>query len=163
MRKIMSIAVAASLATLLVAPNLMAEGEVYRWKDANNVWHYSDQPQPGAELVKKGNMRWATVRNTGNRNPHIPKAIPALAQAGLAPAANARKAPSPDAPSHAAIAMQVMCSRCSARRVAMRVSVSATAIQPATAAASPATSRKGSTSDTQTTSQPPASNRKAGT
>ncbi|MFO1503460.1 MAG: DUF4124 domain-containing protein [Steroidobacteraceae bacterium] len=54
MRKIMSIAVAASLATLLVAPNLMAEGEVYRWKDANNVWHYSDQPQPGAELVKKG-------------------------------------------------------------------------------------------------------------
>lgn len=29
-----------------------ATGEVYRWKDANGFWHYSDQPQPGAELVK---------------------------------------------------------------------------------------------------------------
>ncbi|MEY2854014.1 MAG: hypothetical protein RL030_1146, partial [Pseudomonadota bacterium] len=29
-----------------------ATGEIYRWKDTSGVWHYSDQPQPGAELVK---------------------------------------------------------------------------------------------------------------
>jgi hypothetical protein len=47
MRKIISLAIAA----LFISP-AMAEGEVYRWKDVNGVWHYSDQPQPGAELVK---------------------------------------------------------------------------------------------------------------
>jgi hypothetical protein len=53
MRKIVSFAIAA----FLFAPAIMAEGEVYRWKDANSVWHYSDQPQPGAELVKKAGGR----------------------------------------------------------------------------------------------------------
>jgi Domain of unknown function (DUF4124) len=54
MRKIVSLA----LAAFFFAPAVMAEGEVYRWKDANGLWHYSDQPQPGAELVK----------TTGNRS-----------------------------------------------------------------------------------------------
>ena len=53
MRKIISLA----LAAFIICPAVMAEGEVYRWKDGNGVWHYSDQPQPGAELVKKAGSR----------------------------------------------------------------------------------------------------------
>jgi hypothetical protein len=45
MRKIIPIAF------LLISPLAMAAGDVYRWKDANGVPHYSDQPQPGAELI----------------------------------------------------------------------------------------------------------------
>jgi hypothetical protein len=48
MRKIIPIA------ALLIGPLALAGGEVYRWKDANGVPHYSDQPQPGAELVRTG-------------------------------------------------------------------------------------------------------------
>jgi hypothetical protein len=47
MRKILTLA----LATLLTT-SAFAVGEVYRWKDATGNWHYSDQPQPGAELVR---------------------------------------------------------------------------------------------------------------
>lgn len=60
MRKIVSLAVAA----FLFAPAVMAEGEVYRWKDANGVWHYSDQPQPGAELVKTTGSRSSSSNST---------------------------------------------------------------------------------------------------
>jgi hypothetical protein len=53
MRKITSIAL--PLAALIIAPLALAAGsEIYRWKDANGVSHYSDQPQPGAELIKAG-------------------------------------------------------------------------------------------------------------
>jgi hypothetical protein len=62
MRKIIFIAIAA----LFVAPAVMAEGEVYRWKDANGLWHYSDQPQPGAELVKKANHRSSSSSNSNS-------------------------------------------------------------------------------------------------
>jgi hypothetical protein len=42
-----------ALAVLCLMPLFAhAEGEVYRWKDRDGLWHYSDQPQPGAELVK---------------------------------------------------------------------------------------------------------------
>jgi Domain of unknown function (DUF4124) len=42
-----------ALAVICLVPLLAhATGEVYRWKDTNGLWHYSDQPQPGAELVK---------------------------------------------------------------------------------------------------------------
>lgn len=45
--------VSPALALLCLLPLAAhAEGEIYRWKDAAGVWHYSDQPQPGAELVK---------------------------------------------------------------------------------------------------------------
>jgi len=41
--------------TLLLAVALLAAtaqaGDIYRWKDANGSWHYSDQPVPGAERV----------------------------------------------------------------------------------------------------------------
>jgi hypothetical protein len=45
----------------LVAP---AAGEIYRWKDTTGVWHYSDQPQPGAELVKSTRKPAATQAST---------------------------------------------------------------------------------------------------
>jgi hypothetical protein len=41
-------------ATFLITATALAAGDVYRWKDANGTWHYSDQPQPGAELVVRG-------------------------------------------------------------------------------------------------------------
>ena len=70
MRKLVSIA----LAAFLVAPAVMAEGEVYRWKDVNGVWHYSDQPQPGAELVKK-----LGTRSNSSNSPSAPPSAPAAA------------------------------------------------------------------------------------
>jgi len=51
MRKYFSLAAAPLLLSLL-----MGAGEVYRWKDGNGLWHYSDQPQPGAELVKTARL-----------------------------------------------------------------------------------------------------------
>jgi hypothetical protein len=48
MRKILCIT-----AALFVAGSAFAAGEVWRWKDSNGTWHYSDQPQPGAELVRR--------------------------------------------------------------------------------------------------------------
>jgi hypothetical protein len=53
MRKIIPIA-ALPIAALLIGPLALANGEIYRWKDANGVPHYSDQPQPGAELIQSG-------------------------------------------------------------------------------------------------------------
>ncbi len=38
-------------ATLAFAVSL-AQADVWRWKDAQNKWHYSDVPVEGAELVK---------------------------------------------------------------------------------------------------------------
>jgi hypothetical protein len=40
-------------AALLIASSAIAAGEVWRWKDSNGTWHYSDQRQPGAELVRR--------------------------------------------------------------------------------------------------------------
>lgn len=48
MRKAILIAAVSLLGTTTVG---YAAGEIYRWKDANGIWHYADQPQPGAELV----------------------------------------------------------------------------------------------------------------
>ena len=47
MQKILILAAASLLSTVA-----LAAGEVYRWKDSNGTWHYSDQPQPGAEMVR---------------------------------------------------------------------------------------------------------------
>ena len=47
MRKIITFTVA----TLLMA-SAFGAGEVYRWRGADGAWHYSDQPRPGAELVR---------------------------------------------------------------------------------------------------------------
>jgi hypothetical protein len=67
MRKIISLA----LAAFIIAPAVMAEGEVYRWKDGNGVWHYSDQPQPGAELVKTPGTRSSSA-NTSSASTYAP-------------------------------------------------------------------------------------------
>jgi hypothetical protein len=41
-----------SAACLIGATSVVhAAGEIYRWKDGSGIWHYSDQPQPGAELI----------------------------------------------------------------------------------------------------------------
>ena len=55
MRKYFSLVLAPLVLSLLIGA-----GEVYRWKDANGGWHYSDQPQPGAELVKSARLSSAT-------------------------------------------------------------------------------------------------------
>jgi hypothetical protein len=47
MRKIITF----TAATLLMA-SAFGAGEVYRWRGADGAWHYSDQPRPGAELVR---------------------------------------------------------------------------------------------------------------
>jgi len=47
MRKILTLATSILIAATAVG------GDIYRWKDANGTWHYSDQPQPGAELVHR--------------------------------------------------------------------------------------------------------------
>ena len=39
-------------AALLVTASAFATGEIYRWKDDNGTLHYSDQPHPGAVLVR---------------------------------------------------------------------------------------------------------------
>lgn len=48
MRKILTFT-----AAVLFAASTWAAGEIYRWKDASGIWHYSDQPQPGAALVSR--------------------------------------------------------------------------------------------------------------
>ncbi|MGC4029090.1 MAG: DUF4124 domain-containing protein [Steroidobacteraceae bacterium] len=48
MRHILCIATACLFGATSLA---FAAGEIYRWKDANGIWHYADQPQPGAELI----------------------------------------------------------------------------------------------------------------
>ena len=60
MRKIVTFAFAC-----LLASSALAEGEVYRWKDASGNWHYSDQPQPGAELIR-GTRSPTPVRPTAS-------------------------------------------------------------------------------------------------
>jgi hypothetical protein len=42
----------ATVVSLLAATVTHAAGEVYGWKDAGGNWHYSDQPMPGAKLMK---------------------------------------------------------------------------------------------------------------
>jgi hypothetical protein len=74
MRKLVSIAVA----TLLIS-SLACAGDVYRWKDDNGTWHYSDQPQPGAELVR------ATRKSFGAAAQAAPPASTPAAAAPNAP------------------------------------------------------------------------------
>jgi len=43
--------IVAAAATLAFAASL-AQADVWRWKDAQNNWHYSDVPVEGAQLIK---------------------------------------------------------------------------------------------------------------
>lgn len=39
-------------AAIFLTASAFGAGEVYRWKAADGTWHFSDQPRPGAELVR---------------------------------------------------------------------------------------------------------------
>ncbi len=78
MRKIFAIAIA------LLGSTAFAAGEVYRWKDAANIWHYSDQPQPGAELVRGARLTVPTPASA---------AAPAPSQASSSPVATSAPLP----------------------------------------------------------------------
>jgi Domain of unknown function (DUF4124) len=52
MRKFLTLTTAAGLIAVCMVATGAGQGDIYRWKDANGIWHYSDQPQPGAELVR---------------------------------------------------------------------------------------------------------------
>lgn len=39
-------------AAILLTASAFGAGEVYRWKAADGTWHFSDQPRPGAELLR---------------------------------------------------------------------------------------------------------------
>lgn len=94
MRKILTLAIAT-----LVTTAALGAGEVYRWKDANGVWHFSDQPIPGAELVKgmprasTGNSTPAAASapaSTAAAPPALPPVSPAVANQVRQEAATAK-------------------------------------------------------------------------
>jgi hypothetical protein len=72
MRKPLAIAV-----ITLLGSTAFAAGEVYRWKDASGVWNYSDQPHPGAEVIRR-----TTAASNASATPAA-----AAAPAAAAPAA----------------------------------------------------------------------------
>jgi hypothetical protein len=72
MRKTIALA-----ALTLLASTAYAASDVYRWKDASGIWHYSDQPHPGAELVRNG--RAASASPAAPAQPQTP--APAAPQA----------------------------------------------------------------------------------
>jgi len=49
MRKILTFAV-----SVFITSSALAGGDIYRWKDDSGTWHFSDQPHPGAELLRRG-------------------------------------------------------------------------------------------------------------
>jgi hypothetical protein len=77
MRKILTFT-----ATLLFAAGAWSAGDVYRWKDAGGIWHYSDQPQPGAELVSRAGR---PVSNSTAAPAAAAPAAPALPPADQTP------------------------------------------------------------------------------
>jgi len=65
MRKIITF----TAATLLMA-SAFAASDVYRWKGPDGTWHYSDQPRPGAELVRGGGSQ-ASRPSTAESQPAV--------------------------------------------------------------------------------------------
>jgi Domain of unknown function (DUF4124) len=66
-----------ALAVFCLIPLLAhATGEIYRWKDTSGVWHYSDQPQPGAELVKTTRKPADAAPAATGTTPAAPAAVP---------------------------------------------------------------------------------------
>ncbi|MET0282658.1 MAG: DUF4124 domain-containing protein, partial [Steroidobacteraceae bacterium] len=65
----------ATVVSLLAAGAAHAAGEVYGWKDASGNWHYSDQPMPGAKLLK-GSQQKIPTPALPNMPPPAPAAIP---------------------------------------------------------------------------------------
>ena len=69
MRNRLTLLIATSLLTALAAQ----AGDIYRWKDSNGLWHYADQPVPGAERVA------STSRGLTPRSENTPPAATASA------------------------------------------------------------------------------------
>lgn len=85
MRKFLILTSAAGLLAVCIVATGAGQGDIYRWKDVNGNWHYSDQPQAGAELVR------------GTRKPPTPPAPAATAPATTtASATTAPAAPGAD-------------------------------------------------------------------
>ncbi len=63
-------------ATLAFAASL-AQADVWRWKDAQNNWHYSDVPVEGAQLIKS-TLRMPTPQDGAGESPpeNAPNATP---------------------------------------------------------------------------------------
>ena len=59
----------------LLGSSAFAAGEVYRWKDAKGVWNYSDQPHPGAEVIRRSSAP------AGSSSTPAPAPAPAMAPA----------------------------------------------------------------------------------
>jgi hypothetical protein len=51
-------------AAALMAVVAAQAGDIYRWKDADGIWHYSDQPVAGAERVSSGKRTQAVERQS---------------------------------------------------------------------------------------------------
>jgi len=66
---------------LVLAANA-AETEIWRWKDANGVVHYSDSPAPGAERVQSSAPRPSTPAPSFTPAPGEQSAAPPPLQAG---------------------------------------------------------------------------------
>lgn len=64
MRKPLAIAV-----LTLLGSTAFAAGEIYRWKDANGIWNYSDQHHPGAELVRGSRAPSTTPQTATTASP----------------------------------------------------------------------------------------------
>jgi len=43
-----------------------ADADIYRWKDAQGIYHYSDQWVPGSELIKSSGRQRAPVENNSS-------------------------------------------------------------------------------------------------
>jgi hypothetical protein len=70
------------IATSLLAALAAQAGDIYRWKDSNGLWHYADQPVPGAERV--ASTSHGVTPRSENAPPaaaaSAPRATPATAQ-----------------------------------------------------------------------------------
>lgn len=89
MRKFQTLVATASLVAVCLVANAAGQGDIYRWKDAGGTWHYSDQPQEGAELVR-GTPRPTPVRPPAPPVAAAPAAAPAAPDAAAPAAANAQ-------------------------------------------------------------------------
>jgi len=88
MRKLLTLTATASLIAVCLVANSAGQGDIYRWKDSSGTWHYSDQPQEGAELVR-GTPKPTPVRPTPPVAV-VPAAAPAAPGAAAPAAVNAQ-------------------------------------------------------------------------
>jgi hypothetical protein len=96
-----------AITTLILAAGLgTAQADIWRWKDAQGVYHYSDQWVPGSELIKANKVRPAgseadkpapTATSTTPTSTSSPPPAEAAARAVKADVAKAREQQCKDA------------------------------------------------------------------